>query len=177
MYYIEFNNNNISINTNGESDGIFYHHGNLSAVEKAVWVAFDNILFNLSEYVIKAFNATSDKEFVESIRNFNNTCCKRSHNSVQKAAEMSNMLYNTLYTNEAVMFIEDLITALKTIGTTNVIVGKYGQYEYLFTFHDCHTIITDGVFMDYHEPFEIPYINTYVVSQEDFTKKLKSSTI
>ena len=175
MYYIEFNNNNISINTNGESDGIFYHHGNLSAVEKAVWVAFDNILFNLSEYVIKAFNATSDKEFVESIRNFNNTCCKRAKNPVQKAAEMANALYNTLYANEFAIFIEDLITGLKTIGTTNIIVGKNGDYDYLFTFHDCHTIITDGIFLDYHQPFEIPYVNSYVISRDEFAKKLKTS--
>ena len=176
IYYIEFNQNDISLHANGVSNTIFVHHGNIAQVEKAAWIAFDNVLFNLSEYIIKAFKARSDQQLLEKIKQFNSDCCKTSSNPVQKVVEMNNMLYNILYGNEFSIFREDLLTGLRITGNTNVIVDKSGVgYEYVLTFEHCHTIITNGIFLEYHEPFEIPYINRYCISSDEFVSKLKTN--
>ena len=184
-YYIEFNQNDISLHANGTSNTIFVHHGNLANVEKAAWIAFDNILFNLSEYIMKAFKAHSDQELLDKIREFNSNCCKNSSNPVQKVAEMNNVLYNTLYEEEFSIFREHLITGLRVAGNANIVVEKINSsgheyvftYEYVFTFELCHTIITNGMYLEYHKPFEIPYINSYMISRDEFVKKLKTSSI
>lgn len=185
IYYIEFNQNDISLYANGVSNTIFVHHGNLAQVEKAAWVAFDNILFNLSEYVIKAFKAHSDQEFLEKIRDFNSRCCKASTNPVQKVVEMNNVLYDTLYGEEFSIFREELLTGLRVAGNANVVAHKVTSsdreylysYEYVFTFEHCHTIITNDLHLEYHEPYDIPYINRYCVSDDEFISKLKSPSI
>ena len=179
MYYIEFNQNDISLHANGVSNTIFVHHGNLAQIEKAAWIAFDNVLFNLSEYLMKAFKANSDQELLEKIRELNSDCFKISSNPVQKIAEMNNSLYKIMYYQEFLIFREGLLTGLRVVaGNTNVVVDKTGSsYEYVFTFEHCHTIITNGLYLEYHEPFEIPYINSYVISRDEFVKKLKTPSI
>ena len=185
IYYIEFNQNDISLYANGTSNTIFVHHGNLDRVEKAAWIAFDNILFNLSEYVMKAFKAHSDQELLEKIREFNSNCCKNSRNPVHKVVEMNNVLYDTLYGEEFSIFRENLLTGLRVAGNANVVahtINKSGHeylfsYEYVFTFEHCHTIITNDMHLEYHEPFEIPYINRYCVNSDEFVSKLKTPSI
>lgn len=178
MYYIEFNQNDISLHANGVSNTIFVHHGNLAQIEKAVWIAFDDVLFSLSEYVIKAFKTHSDQELLEKIREFNSDCCKISNNPVQKVTEMNNSLYKIMYYPEFLIFKESLFTGLRVVaGNTNVIVETGSKYEYIFTFEHCHTIITNGLYLEYHKPFEIPYINSYVISRDEFMKKLKTPSI